>query len=55
MREGAYKLLVASSKREQILDASKNLLTCNTRIKAYLTELQKKKEDQDMRGAVEMR
>ena len=52
MREGAYKLLLACSKREQILNASKNLLTCNARIKAYLTQLQKKKEEQDMMGAV---
>ena len=48
MREGSYKLLVASSKREQVLNASKNLLTCNSRIKAYLTELQKKNEEQDV-------
>ncbi|XP_019947007.2 rhotekin-2 isoform X1 [Paralichthys olivaceus] len=52
MREGAYKLLLACSKREQVLNASKNLLTCNTRIKAYFTQLQKKKEEQDMMGAV---
>lgn len=52
MREGAYKLLLACSKRDQVLNASKNLLTCNTRIKAYLTQLQKKNEEQDMMGAV---
>ncbi|XP_070772505.1 rhotekin-2 [Enoplosus armatus] len=52
MREGAYKLLLACSKREQVLNASKNLLTCNGRIKTYLTELQKKKWEQDMMGAV---
>ncbi|XP_035027844.2 rhotekin-2 [Hippoglossus stenolepis] len=52
MREGAYKLLLACSKREQVLNASKNLLTCNARIKAYFTQLQKKKEEQDMMGAV---
>ncbi|KAF1375548.1 hypothetical protein PFLUV_G00221340 [Perca fluviatilis] len=52
MREGAYKLLLACSKREQVLNASKNLLTCNARIKAYLTQLQKKKEEQDMIGNV---
>ncbi|KAM6956865.1 rhotekin-2 [Aplochiton taeniatus] len=51
MRDGAYKLLVASSTREQILNASKNLLTCNSRIKAYLTELQKKKDEEDLRAA----
>ncbi|KAG7463102.1 hypothetical protein MATL_G00191920 [Megalops atlanticus] len=50
MREGAYKLLVASTNREQILNASKNLLTCNTRIKVYMSELQKRKENQDARG-----
>ncbi|XP_046885225.1 rhotekin-2 isoform X2 [Hypomesus transpacificus] len=55
MREGAYKLLVASSKREQVLNASKNLLTCNSRIKAYLTELQKKNEEQDMMKASQRR
>lgn len=51
MREGAYKLLLACSKREQILNASKNLLTSNARIKAYLTLLRKKKAEQDMMGA----
>lgn len=48
MREGAYKLMLACSKREQVLNASKNLLTCNARIKAYLTQLQTN-EEQDMR------
>uniref|UniRef100_A0A1A8UBK5 Rhotekin 2 n=1 Tax=Nothobranchius furzeri TaxID=105023 RepID=A0A1A8UBK5_NOTFU len=48
MREGAYKLLLACSKREQVLNASKNLLTCNARIKAYLTQLQREKEGHDM-------
>ncbi|XP_054456078.1 rhotekin-2 isoform X2 [Anoplopoma fimbria] len=52
MRDGAYKLLLACSKREQVLNASKNLLTCNARIKAYLTQLQRKKEEQDMRFSV---
>ncbi|KAI3362762.1 hypothetical protein L3Q82_001815 [Scortum barcoo] len=47
MRDGAYKLLLACSNREQILNASKNLLTCNARIKAYLTQLRRKKEEQD--------
>ncbi|XP_071022907.1 rhotekin-2 [Oncorhynchus clarkii lewisi] len=49
MRDGTYKLLVASTNREQILNASKNLLTCNTRIKAYMTEMHK--ENHDMRVA----
>ncbi|XP_049592498.1 rhotekin-2 [Syngnathus scovelli] len=44
MREGAYKLLQACSKREQILSASRNLLTCNARIKAYMGHMQKTKE-----------
>jgi len=47
MRDGAYKLLLACSKREQVLHASKNLLTSNTRIRAYLTQLQKQKEEED--------
>lgn len=51
MREGAYKLLLACSKREQVLNTSKNLQTCNARIKAYLSQLQKK-EQQDMMEAV---
>uniref|UniRef100_A0A665WUG0 Rhotekin 2a n=1 Tax=Echeneis naucrates TaxID=173247 RepID=A0A665WUG0_ECHNA len=51
MREGAYKLLLACSKREQVLNTSKNLLTCNARIKAYLTELQKKTQEHDTIGA----
>lgn len=53
MREGAYKLLLACSKRDQVLNASKNLQTCNARIKAYFSALQrKKKEEQDEMGAV---
>ncbi|TSN67071.1 Rhotekin-2 [Bagarius yarrelli] len=47
MRAGAYKLLVASTKREQILDAAKSLLTCNARIKAYMAETQRRKEQKD--------
>ncbi|KAF3841875.1 hypothetical protein F7725_023826 [Dissostichus mawsoni] len=54
MREGAYKLLLACSKREQVLNASKNLLTCNARIKAYVSQLQRKKEEQDMGGAMRL-
>ncbi|KAK2921688.1 rhotekin-2 isoform X2 [Channa argus] len=52
MQEGAYKLLLACSKREQILNASKNLMTCNARIKAYIAQLQKTKAQQDMMRAV---
>ncbi|XP_053189038.1 rhotekin-2 [Scomber japonicus] len=50
MREGAYKLLLACSKRDQVLNASKNLQTCNARIKAYFSQLQRKKEEQDKIG-----
>ncbi|XP_017283002.1 rhotekin [Kryptolebias marmoratus] len=41
MREGAYKLLAACSQRYQALEASKSLLTCNARILALLSQLQK--------------
>uniref|UniRef100_A0A672KCW7 Rhotekin-2-like n=1 Tax=Sinocyclocheilus grahami TaxID=75366 RepID=A0A672KCW7_SINGR len=49
MRAGAYKLLVASTKKEQVLDASRSLLTCNARIKAYMSESQMRKAQQDIR------
>ncbi|XP_061767170.1 rhotekin-2-like [Nerophis ophidion] len=49
MRDGAYKLLMASSKREQILNASKNLLTCNARIKAYIGQMEKEQHLHHMR------
>ncbi|XP_072293506.1 rhotekin-2 isoform X2 [Eucyclogobius newberryi] len=42
MREGAYKLLLACTKREQVLSASKNLHTSNTRVKAYLSEMHRR-------------
>ncbi|MGH0161051.1 UNVERIFIED_CONTAM: hypothetical protein FKN15_040216 [Acipenser sinensis] len=48
MRDGAHKLLAASTQRDQVLNAFKNLMTCNMRIMAYMTELQKKKEEQIM-------
>ncbi|XP_054886272.1 rhotekin-2 [Poeciliopsis prolifica] len=51
MREGAYKLLLACSKREQVLNASKNLLTCSARIKAYLAQLQREEGERDVMGA----
>ncbi|KAK0142528.1 Rhotekin-2 [Merluccius polli] len=55
MRDGAYKLLLACSKREQVLHASKSLLTSNARIRAYLTQLQERKqqeeeEEEELRG-----
>ena len=41
MREGASKLLAACSRRDQALEASKSLLTCNARILALLSQLQR--------------
>uniref|UniRef100_A0A3P9BAT4 PH domain-containing protein n=1 Tax=Maylandia zebra TaxID=106582 RepID=A0A3P9BAT4_9CICH len=46
MREGACKLLAACSQREQALEASKSLLTCNTRILALLSQLQRMRKVQ---------
>ncbi|TFJ98170.1 G-protein coupled receptor 4-like [Platysternon megacephalum] len=46
MREGACKLLAACSQREQALEATKSLLVCNSRIMAYMSELQRMKEAQ---------
>lgn len=51
MREGACKLLAACSQRDQALEASKSLLTCNARIMAYMSELQRMKEAQVMQRA----
>nr|XP_032643876.1 LOW QUALITY PROTEIN: rhotekin [Chelonoidis abingdonii] len=46
MREGACKLLAACTQREQALEATKSLLVCNSRIMAYMSELQRMKEAQ---------
>lgn len=46
MREGASKLLAACSRREQALEASKSLLTCNARILALLSQLQRMRKAQ---------
>uniref|UniRef100_A0AAQ4PJD3 REM-1 domain-containing protein n=1 Tax=Gasterosteus aculeatus aculeatus TaxID=481459 RepID=A0AAQ4PJD3_GASAC len=46
MREGASKLLAACSRREQALEASKSLLTCNARILALLSQLQQMRKDE---------
>ncbi|ESO86562.1 hypothetical protein LOTGIDRAFT_167083 [Lottia gigantea] len=43
MREGTAKLLAASKHPNQMLEAAKNLLSSNTRIISYMTELQKRK------------
>lgn len=48
MREGACKLLAACTQREQALEATKSLLVCNSRILAYMSELQRMKEVQVM-------
>ncbi|KAJ8404498.1 hypothetical protein AAFF_G00337650 [Aldrovandia affinis] len=48
MREGTCKLLAACSQKDQALEAAKSLLTCNTRILAYMSELQRMKEAQIM-------
>ncbi|XP_068430748.1 rhotekin-like [Clinocottus analis] len=46
MREGAGKLLAACSRREQALEASRSLLTCNARILALLSQLQQMRKAQ---------
>ncbi|XP_023673711.1 rhotekin isoform X1 [Paramormyrops kingsleyae] len=51
MREGTCKLLGACSQKDQALEASKSLLTCNTRILAYMSELQRMKEAQILQRA----
>uniref|UniRef100_A0A8C5TUL4 Rhotekin-2 n=1 Tax=Malurus cyaneus samueli TaxID=2593467 RepID=A0A8C5TUL4_9PASS len=45
MREGICKLLAASTQKEQLLRAVKNLMVCNARIRAYRAELQGRKEE----------
>uniref|UniRef100_A0A8C5N6H8 Rhotekin 2b n=1 Tax=Gouania willdenowi TaxID=441366 RepID=A0A8C5N6H8_GOUWI len=51
MREGATKLLAACTQREQALEASKSLLTCNARILAMLSQLQKMRKAQILQSA----
>lgn len=48
MREGACKLLAACTQREQALEATKSLQVCNSRILAYMAELQRMKEAQPL-------
>jgi len=43
MREGTARLLAASKHPTQLMEAAKNLLTSNTRIVAYMAELQRRK------------
>ncbi len=49
MRDGTAKLLAASKHPQQMLEAAKNLLTSNTRMLAYMSELQKRKTDEVMK------
>ncbi|XP_005360204.1 rhotekin-2 [Microtus ochrogaster] len=44
MREGIWKLLSLSTKKDQVLRAVKNLMVCHARIEAYTAELQKLEE-----------
>ncbi|XP_056445222.1 rhotekin-like [Gadus chalcogrammus] len=46
MQEGASRLLAACSQRDQALEASKSLLTCNARLLALLGQLQRMRESQ---------
>ncbi|XP_061439736.1 rhotekin isoform X2 [Rhineura floridana] len=48
MREGACRLLAACTQRQQALEVTKSLLVCNSRILAYMAELQRMKEAQVM-------
>lgn len=50
MREGAAKLLVACSRVDQALEASKSLLTSNTRRLALLSHLQQMKKEEMRRN-----
>ncbi|OXB73045.1 UNVERIFIED_CONTAM: hypothetical protein H355_013571 [Colinus virginianus] len=45
MREGICKLLTVSTQKDQLLQAVKNLMVCNARIRAYRTELQNQEEE----------
>ncbi|XP_029465600.1 rhotekin-2 [Rhinatrema bivittatum] len=46
MREGICKLLAVSTQKNQILHAVKNLMTCSSRILAYMSEQHKKTDGQ---------
>ena len=48
MREGTARLLAASKHPTQLMEAAKNLLTSNTRIIAYMSELQRRKAAEAM-------
>ncbi|XP_038160921.1 rhotekin-like isoform X3 [Cyprinodon tularosa] len=50
MQEGTCKLLAACSRKDQALEASKSLLTCNARILALLSQLQRIRKAQILEG-----
>lgn len=50
MREGIWKLLSLSKKKDQVLHAVKNLMVCNARMQAYTAELQKLEESASQTG-----
>ncbi|CAH2322252.1 rhotekin-2 [Pelobates cultripes] len=48
MREGICKLLSVSTQKDQVLNAIKNLMVCNARIKGYLAQLHSPTEDDNV-------
>ena len=52
MRDGTAKLLAASRHPHQMLEAAKNLLTSNTRMLGYMSELQTRKTNEVMNRSV---
>nr|XP_033799437.1 rhotekin-2 isoform X4 [Geotrypetes seraphini] len=46
MREGICRLLSVSTQKDQVLHAVKNLMTCNSRIQAYMSEQHKQMDNQ---------
>lgn len=50
MREGIWKLLSLSKKKDQVLHAVKNLMVCNARMQVYTAELQKLEETASQTG-----
>ncbi|XP_053306585.1 rhotekin-2 [Spea bombifrons] len=48
MRDGICKLLSVSSQKDQVLNAVKNLMVCNTRIKGYMLQLNSPAEEENI-------
>jgi hypothetical protein len=46
MRDGTAKLLAASKHPVQLMEAAKSLLTSNTRVLSYMSELQRRKSEE---------